>query len=161
MVTVGLADDHGIVRHGLRLLLQTDPVLSVVGEAANGLEAIAMVKRLKPQVLILDLMMPAPDGLEVTRRLARMKLSTRVIILTMYGDGAFLLDALKAGAAGYVVKESCGTELLHAIHEVAAGRRYLSPSLDAIVNTWSSNSEQAAAGVRKAAKPARRAARAL
>ena len=127
MVTVGLADDHVVVRQGLRLLLQTDPALSVVGEAANGLEAMAMVKRLKPHVLILDLMMPAPDGLEVTRRLTRLKLGTRVIILTMYGDAAFLLDALKAGAAGYVVKESCGTELLRAIHEVAAGRRYLSP----------------------------------
>ncbi|HSP90979.1 MAG TPA: response regulator transcription factor, partial [Vicinamibacterales bacterium] len=125
MITVGLADDHVIVRQGLRLLLQTDPVLSVVGEAANGLEAMAMVKRLKPHVLVLDLMMPAPDGLEVTRRLTRLKLGTRVIILTMYGDAAFLLDALKAGAAGYVVKESCGTELLRAIHEVAAGRRYL------------------------------------
>jgi len=161
MVTVGLADDHVVVRQGLRLLLQTDPVLSVVGEAANGLEAMAMVKRLKPHVLILDLMMPAPDGLEVTRRLARLKLGTRVIILTMYGDAAFLLDALKAGAAGYVVKESCGTELLRAIHEVAAGRRYLSPSLDAIVKTWSSSPEQAAAGVRKAAKPARPASRAI
>jgi len=161
MVTVGLADDHVVVRQGLRLLLQTDPVLSVVGEAANGLEAMAMVKRLKPHVLILDLMMPAPDGLEVTRRLARLKLGTRVIILTMYGDAAFLLDALKAGAAGYVVKESCGTELLRAVHEVAAGRRYLSPSLDAIVKTWSSSPEQAAAGVRKAAKPARPASRAI
>ena len=161
MITVGLADDHVVVREGLRLLLQTDPELSVVGEAANGLEALAMVKRLKPHVLILDLMMPAPDGLEVTRRVARLKLGTRVIILTMYGDAAFLLDALPAGAAGYVVKESCGTALLSAIHEVAAGRRYLSPSLDAMVKTWSSNPEQAAAGVRKAAKPARRASRAI
>lgn len=161
MVTVGLADDHVVVRQGLRLLLQTDPVLSVVGEAANGLEAMAMVKRLKPHVLVLDLMMPALDGLEVTRRLARLKLGTRIIILTMYGDAAFLLDALKAGAAGYVVKESCGTELLRAIHEVAAGRRYLSPSLDALVKTWSSNPEPAAAGARKAAKPARRVSRAV
>jgi len=161
MTTVGLADDHVIVRQGLRLLLQTDPALSVVGEAANGLETMAMVKRLKPHVLILDLMMPAPDGLEVTRRLTRLKLGTRVIILTMYGDAAFLLDALKAGAAGYVVKESCGTELLRAIHEVAAGGRYLSPSLDAIVNTWSPNPGQAAAGARRAAKPARPASRAL
>ena len=96
MVTVGLADDHVVVRQGLRLLLETDPELSVVGEAANGLEALALVKRLKPQVLMLDLMMPAPDGLEVTRRITRLKLRTQVIILTMYGDAAFLLDALKA-----------------------------------------------------------------
>jgi DNA-binding NarL/FixJ family response regulator len=160
MVTVGLADDHVVVRQGLRLLLQTDPTLAVVGEAANGLEAIAMVKRLKPQVMVLDLMMPAPDGLEVTRRVSRLKLGTRVIILTMYGDAAFLLDALKGGAAGYVVKESCGTDLLRAIHEVAEGRRYLSPGLDTIVNDWTSKSHPAAAA-RKSAKPPRQAARAL
>ena len=158
MVTVGLADDHVVVRQGLRLLLQTDPVLSVVGEAANGLEAMAMVKRLKPHVLILDLMMPAPDGLEVTRRLTKLKLGTRVIILTMYGDAAFLLDALKAGAAGYVVKESCGTELLQAIHEVAAGRRYLSPALDAIVREFPAVSPRIA-GPRTAAKVSRRSSR--
>ena len=78
----------------------------------------------------------------------------------MYGDAAFLLDALKGGAAGYIVKESCGTELLRAIHEVAAGRRYLSPALEAIVKDWSSTSHQAA-GARKAAKPPRQASRAL
>jgi DNA-binding NarL/FixJ family response regulator len=160
MVTVGMADDHVVVRQGLRLLLETDPTLAVVGEAANGTEALALVKRLKPDVLILDLMMPAPDGLEVTRRITRLKLRTRVIILTMYGDAAFLLDALKSGAAGYVVKESCGTELLHAIHEVAAGRRYLSPALDTIVNDWSSSGHQAA-GAARGAKPSRQASRAL
>ncbi|MCX6550672.1 MAG: response regulator transcription factor [Acidobacteria bacterium] len=160
MVTVGLADDHVVVRQGLRLLLETDPGLAVVGEAANGVDALALVKRLKPQVLILDLMMPAPDGLEVTRRISRLKLGTRVIILTMYGDPAFLMDALKGGAAGYVVKESCGTELLHAIHEVAAGRRYLSPALNAIVKEWTSNTHQVA-GARKTAKRPRQTSRAL
>lgn len=160
MVTVALADDHVVVREGLRLLLQTDPALSVVGEAANGNEALELVKRLKPQVLILDLMMPAPDGLEVTRRISRLKLGTRVIILTMYGDPAFLLDALKGGAAGYVVKESCGTELLRAIHEVASGRRYLSPALNTVVQDFSSSTHHPV-GVRKAAKRPRPAARAL
>ena len=92
MVTVALADDHVIVRQGLRLLLETDPTLRVVGEAANGTEALALVKRMKPQVLILDLMMPSPDGLEVTRRISRLEPGTKVIILTMYGDTAFLLD---------------------------------------------------------------------
>jgi len=138
MITVGLADDHIVVRQGLRLLLETDPEFTVVGEAANGTEAIALAKRLKPEVLVLDLMMPKPDGLEVTRKLSRLKLRTRVIILTMYGDDAFVLDALKSGAAGFLVKESCGTELLQAVHEVAAGRRYLSPALAGIVEKWSS-----------------------
>jgi DNA-binding NarL/FixJ family response regulator len=159
MVTVGLADDHIVVRQGLRLLLETDPSLTVVGEAADGNEALQMVKALKPQVLVLDLMMPTPDGLEVLRTLSRLKSPTRVIILTMYGEGAFLMDALKSGAAGYVVKESCGTDLLQAIHEVAAGRRYLSPGLD-VVKDWYSNGPLLA-GPRKAAKPPRQRPRAL
>jgi DNA-binding NarL/FixJ family response regulator len=160
MVTVGLADDHVVVRQGLRLLLESDPTLNVVGEAASGTEALDLARRLKPQVLILDLMMPAPDGLEVTRRITRQKLGTRVIILTMYGDPAFVLDALKGGAAGYVVKESCGTELLQAIHEVAEGRRYLSPALDTIVREFPAVSRPAAA-TRTAAKPRRQPSRAL
>jgi DNA-binding NarL/FixJ family response regulator len=129
MVTVGLADDHVVVRQGLRLLLESDQQFVVVGEAADGLEAIQLVKRRKPMVLVLDLMMPGLDGLEVIRRVSRMKLRTRVIMLTMYGDEACLLEALKGGAAGYVVKESCGTDLFEAIRVVAAGGRYLSPAV--------------------------------
>jgi two-component system response regulator NreC len=129
MVTVALADDHVVVRQGLRLLLESDPEFVVVGEAADGFEALELVKRRKPKVLIADLMMPRLDGLETTRRLSRLKLDTRVVILTMYGDEAYLLDALRSGAAGYVVKESCGADLFQAIRDVAAGRRYLSPLL--------------------------------
>jgi len=156
MITVALADDHLVVRQGLRLLLETDPTIQVVGEAADGEEVLALVERLKPQVLILDLMMPPPDGLEVTRRLSAMASTTRVIILTMYGDTAFVLDAYKGGAAGFIVKESCGTELLQAVHDVAAGRRYLSPAL--IVKAWP---EHKVARPRKAAKASRQASRAL
>jgi two-component system response regulator NreC len=129
MVTVALADDHVVVRQGLRLLLESDPEFVVVGEAADGSEALELVKRRKPKVLIVDLMMPGLDGLETTRRVARLKLDTRVVILTMYGDEAYILDALASGAAGYVVKESCGADLLQAIRDVVAGRRYLSPLL--------------------------------
>ncbi len=129
MLTVALADDHVIVRQGLRLLLESDPEFVVVGEAANGIEALELVKRRKPKVLIVDLMMPGLDGLETTRRVSRLKLDTRVVILTMYGDEAYLLDALRSGAAGYLVKESCGADLFQAIRDVVAGRRYLSPLL--------------------------------
>ena len=131
-MTVALADDHVVVRQGLRLLLESDPEFVVVGEAADGIEALELVKRRKPKVLIADLMMPRLDGLETTRRLSRLKLNTRVIILTMYGDEAYLLDALGSGAAGYVVKESAGDDLFQAIRDVAAGRRYLSPLLSDI-----------------------------
>jgi two-component system response regulator NreC len=129
MVTVALADDHVVVRQGLRLLLESDPEFVVVGEAADGIEALELVKRRKPKVLIVDLMMPGLDGLETTRRVSRLNLDTRVVILTMYGDEAYLLDALGSGAAGYVVKESCGADLFQAIRDVVAGRRYLSPLL--------------------------------
>jgi two-component system, NarL family, response regulator NreC len=129
MVTVALADDHVVVRQGLRLLLESDPEFSVVGEAADGIEALEVVKRHKPKVLIVDLMMPGLDGLETTRRISRLKLDTRVVILSMYGDEAYLLDALRSGAAGYIVKESCGADLFQAIRDAVAGRRYLSPLL--------------------------------
>ena len=129
MVTVVLADDHVVVRQGLRALLESDPRVVVVGEAADGLEAVELVRRRKPTVLITDLMMPGLDGLATTRKLSHLKSDTRVIILSMYGDQAYVLEALKSGAAGYVVKESCGAELFEAIRVVVAGRRYLSPAV--------------------------------
>jgi two-component system response regulator NreC len=129
MVTVVLADDHVVVRNGLRLLLESDPEFVVVGEATNGIEALKLVKRRKPQVLIVDLVMPGMDGLETTRRISRLRLDTRVVILTMFGDEPYLLDALGSGASGYVVKESCADDLFQAIREVVAGRYYLSPRL--------------------------------
>jgi len=129
MVTIVLADDHAVLREGLRLLLESDPEFVVVGEAADGLEAIELVKRRRPNLLIVDLMMPGMDGLEVIRRVARLKSKTRVIILTMYGDEAYVLDGLGSGAAGYIVKESCGADLFQAVRDVVAGRRYLSPVL--------------------------------
>ena len=129
MVTVVLADDHVVVRQGLRALLESDPSFVVVGEAADGHEAVELVKRRKPTVLITDLMMPGLDGLATTRKLSRLKSDTRVIILSMYGDQAYVLTALKSGAAGYVLKESCGAELFQAMREVVAGRRYLSPAV--------------------------------
>ena len=129
MTTIVLADDHVVVRQGLRALVESDPRCVIVGEAADGLEAIELVKRKKPQVLIVDLMMPRLNGLDTTRKVLRLKLNTRVIILSMCGDEAYVLEAMKAGAAAYVAKESCGNELLQAICEVVAGRHYLSPRL--------------------------------
>jgi len=139
MVTVVLADDHVVVRQGLRALLESHPRFVVVVEAADGLEAVELVKRRKPTVLLTDLMMPGLDGLAITRKLSRLKSDTRVIILSMYGDQAYVLTALKSGAAGYVVKESCGAELFQAMREVVAGRRYLSPAVsEASIGSFSS-----------------------
>ncbi len=138
MVNVVLADDHVVVRQGLRALLESDPHIVITGEASNGLEAVDMVKRRKPTVLITDLMMPGLDGLAIAQKLSRLKVDTQVIILSMYGDQAYVLTALKNGAAGYVLKEACGAELCQAIREVVAGRRYISPGiLEASIGSFS------------------------
>src|ERR1700675_2732255 len=138
MVTIVLADDHVFVRQGLRTLLESDPQFEVVGEAADGREAIELVKRRKPTVLIADLMMPGLNGLETTRKVLRLKSNTRVIVLSMYRNEAYVLEALRNGAVGYVAKESGGAELSQAIREAVAGRRYLSPIIsEAAIDSYS------------------------
>lgn len=129
MTTIVLADDHHVVRQGLRVLLEAEPNFSVVGEAAEGLAVIEMVERLKPNVVIVDVMMPGVNGLEVTRQVRQRSPETRVVILSMYANEAYVLEALRIGAAGYVLKGADAAELIQAVREVAAGRRYLSPPL--------------------------------
>lgn len=129
MTTIALADDHQVVRNGLRVLLEAEPDFSVVGEAGDGLEAVRLVERLQPDVLVLDLMMPGLNGLEVARQVSQRSPQTRVVILSMYDNEAYVLEALRAGAAAYVPKESTSAELVRAIREAVAGRRYLSPPL--------------------------------
>ncbi len=127
--TIVLADDHGIVRQGLRALLEAEPDLTVVGEAADGLEAIRLVERLAPAVLVADVMMPGLSGLGVAREVQRHWPGTRVVILSMYANEAYVLEALRNGAAAYVLKDAGATDLVRAIREAAAGGRYLSPPL--------------------------------
>jgi len=129
MTTIALADDHQVVRNGLRVLLEAEPDFSVVGEAGDGLEAVRLVERLQPDALVLDLMMPGLNGLEVARQVSQRSPQTRVVILSMYDNEAYVLEALRAGAAAYVPKESTSAELVRAIREAVAGRRYLSPPL--------------------------------
>ncbi len=127
--TVLLVDDHHVVRQGLRVLLEAEPGLSVVGEAADGLEVAKLVEHLKPNVLVLDLVMPSLNGLEVTRHVRQHFPETRVVILSMYANEAYVLQALRNGADGYVLKDATATELVQAVREAAAGRRYLSAPL--------------------------------
>jgi len=129
MITIVLADDHHVVRQGLRALLEGESEFSVVGEASEGLEVIKLVERLKPTILLLDLMMPGLNGLEVTRQVRQRWPETRVLILSMHANEAYVLEALRSGAAGYVLKDASAADLIQAVHEVAAGRRYLSPPL--------------------------------
>jgi DNA-binding NarL/FixJ family response regulator len=129
MMTIVLADDHPIVRQGMRGLLESEPGFVVVGEAGDGREAVELVERLTPDIAILDLMMPDLNGLEVTRRALKLSPRTRVVILSMYSDEPHVLEALQAGAAAYVLKGTTTETLIFALREAAAGRRYLSPPL--------------------------------
>jgi DNA-binding NarL/FixJ family response regulator len=126
---VVLADDHQVVREGLRLLLEAQPDLCVVGEAADGLEAAELVERLKPDVLVVDLIMPGLGGLDVAREAKRRAPKTRIVLLSMHSSDSFVLQALKNGASAYVLKDSSAAELVQAIRTVLAGGRYLSPPL--------------------------------
>ena len=124
-----LADDHPVVRHGVRSLLQSDADLAVVGEASDGIETVQMVEKLQPDILVVDLMIPGLNGLEITRQAKQRSPGTRIIILSMHANEPYVLEALKNGASGYVLKDSSGTDLIQAIRTVAAGQRYLSPPL--------------------------------
>lgn len=138
--SVVLADDHHLVRHGLKLFLEAEPDLHVVAEAGDGLEALELVERLKPDLLILDLFMPALNGVEVLQRLRKRHFSTKPIILSMHMDDTFVSQALRAGACGYVLKQSAATTLIHAVREVLAGRRYLSsPLSDRAIDIYMAN----------------------
>jgi two-component system, NarL family, response regulator NreC len=129
MTTIVLADDHHVVRQGLRALLESEPEISIVGEAADGLEAADLVERFKPDVLVVDLVMPGLGGLEVTRQVGRRSPRTRVVVLSMHANEGYVLEALRNGATAYVLKQCTATELVRAVREAAVGRRYLSPPL--------------------------------
>ena len=129
MITAVLADDHPIVRQGLRALLEGEEICQVVGEASDGLMAIDLITRLRPEVAILDLQMPDLNGLEVARRAREKSPGTRVIILSMHGDEPYVLEALRHGVSGYVLKGSATTDLITAVHAARAGKRFLSAPL--------------------------------
>jgi DNA-binding NarL/FixJ family response regulator len=128
-VTIVVADDHEVVRVGVRRMLEAEPDLRVVGEAKNGFEVLPAVERLQPDVLVLDLVMPGLNGVEVIRQVMEAAPETRIVVLSMHANEAYVVDSLRHGAAAYVLKGSDGTLLLEAIRAVLAGNRYLSPPL--------------------------------
>ncbi len=129
VTTVVLADDHHLVRHSLRIMLETRAGFRVVGEAEDGLQALEMLDRLKPDVIVIDVMMPRMGGLEVARLARKRSPATRVVVLSMYADEAYVIEALRAGAQAYVLKSSSPEDFVTAIREAAMGRSYLSPPL--------------------------------
>ncbi len=127
-IRVILADDHAVVRAGLKAVLGASPDIEVVGEAPDGAEAIALAERLDPDVLIMDLSMDRLDGAAATRLIVERKLRTRVLILTMHAEEDYLLSALEAGAAGYLMKNAADRELVDAVRTVARGDMFIRPS---------------------------------
>lgn len=124
-----VADDHHLVRAGLCALLAAQADLEIVGEAGNGLEALRLVGELQPQVAVLDLMMPGLNGLVVAERVTRDWPRVRVVILTMYTNQAYVVQAFRSGVHGYVLKDSTAADLVRAVRAASEGRRFLSPSL--------------------------------
>jgi two-component system, NarL family, response regulator NreC len=129
MLTIILADDHKVVRRGLRVLLSGEPDFQIVGEAENGRDALNLVEETKPDVAVLDLMMPLVNGLEVTRSLCQKQPHPAVVILSMHGNEAYVVEAFRLGAQAYILKDATPEELIHGIREASAGRRYVSQPL--------------------------------
>lgn len=129
-VRVFLADDHAVLRAGLRLLLETQSGFEVVGEAATGLEALTLVEALKPDLILLDLSMPGLNGLDALPTLRRLAPAAHILVLTMHDDSQYLRRALKEGAAGYILKKAADTDLLAAIHAILRGEVYVHSSMN-------------------------------
>jgi DNA-binding NarL/FixJ family response regulator len=143
-ISIVLADDHPVVRRGVRTLLESEEGLSVVAEASDGLEAVRLASRLKPDVLVLDLMMPGLSGLEVLRIIPQRSPQTRVVVLSMHNNNAFVAATLKNGATAYVLKGGTEKDIVRAVREAAEGRRFLSaPVTEIAINAYI---EQAKAG---------------
>jgi DNA-binding NarL/FixJ family response regulator len=127
-ITIVLAEDHHLVRKGLKSLLAREEQFDLVGEAGDGLEALQMTEKLKPDVLLLDLAMPRMHGLEVIRRV-RSTTATHVVVCSMHSDEPYVAEALRAGAAGYVLKDGTAEELIGAVNAVSKGEHFLAPRI--------------------------------
>jgi DNA-binding NarL/FixJ family response regulator len=128
-----LADDHGIVRRGLRALLETEPGVTVVAEAADGLDALRLATEHQPDILILDVGMPKLNGIEVAARAQKLDKPPRSIMLSMHSDESYIIRALAAGARAYLLKDATDEDLLPAVRAVAAGKPYFSPAVTAVL----------------------------
>lgn len=124
-----IADDHGVLRAGLRALLNSEPDIEVVGEASNGQEVLTFTQKLQPDIVLMDLSMPKGGGIEATKIIKEMVPETLVLILTVHEDESLLREAIQLGAAGYILKRAVESELINAIHSVARGELYIHPAM--------------------------------
>jgi DNA-binding NarL/FixJ family response regulator len=129
MIRVVIADDQGMVRAGFRSLLESEPDIEVVGDAADGEQAIAAVRRLRPDIVLMDIRMPGLDGLEATRRLVRDGATPRILVLTTFDLDEYVFDALRAGASGFLLKDATAEELASAVRLLAQGNALLAPAV--------------------------------
>jgi DNA-binding NarL/FixJ family response regulator len=141
-VKVALIDDHPIVRQGLRNLLQSEPSFEVVAEADDGISGLEQVRRVRPDVLIVDLMMPGLNGLDLIKQVLKSLPRLRIVVLSMQSADSYVVEALNLGASGYVLKETGPSEIIQAIKTVVAGNRYLSPKLERRVLDLSSGKKR-------------------
>jgi two-component system response regulator NreC len=147
-ITIVLADDHQVVRQGFRVLLEEQPDFRVIGEAGNGVDAIRLTENLRPNVLVVDVLMPKLKGIEVVYQLRRRAPETRIIVLSMYADDAYVFQAFRNGVLGYVLKDSSAASLVKAVREVHEGRRFLSPPLsESKLATYALNYKQSSKDV--------------
>jgi two-component system, NarL family, response regulator NreC len=128
-----LADDHQLMRSGVRLMLEREPDLTVVGEAADGREAVALAKSLKPEVVVMDLGMPNLNGIEAALQMTQEIPDLAIIMVSMHSDESYVLRALKAGARGYLLKDSAEADLIKAVHAVAGGKSFFSPAVSKLL----------------------------
>ena len=132
MIRVVIADDQHLIRRAIRMLIESEGGIQVVGEANNGIEAVQMTRDLAPDVLVIDINMPLLDGIEATRQITQLKIATRVLVLSMYSDGYTVLKALRSGASGYALKGSVPQELITAIYELGKGGVFISPETEGV-----------------------------
>jgi DNA-binding NarL/FixJ family response regulator len=132
-IRILLADDHAVVRQGFRLILTAQPDMEVVGEAANGREAVSECGRLRPDIAVVDVSMPELNGIEATRRIGEASPRTRVLALSMHKDAVYVREILRAGAKGYLLKDAMDTDLVAAVRALARGEGYLSPAVSEAV----------------------------
>ena len=128
-IRILLADDHAVVRQGFKMILGAQPDMEIVGEAGNGRETVELAERLKPDIVVMDVAMPELNGIEATRRLAESAPHTRVVALSMHKDSVYVREILRAGARGYLLKDSVADDLVSAVRAVARGEGYLSPAV--------------------------------